>query len=87
MSRSMARSFAKAKIARRRRPPPVLLTARESEVLRWVANGKAAWEIAEILDIAKRTVDEHVQTAVRKLGAANRPHAVAIALRDGLIKL
>ena len=83
----MGRSFAKAKIARGRRPPPVLLTARESEVLRWVANGKAAWEIAEILDIAKRTVDEHVQTAVRKLGAANKPHTVAIALRDGLIKL
>ena len=63
------------------------LTARESEVLRWVANGKSAWEIGEILDITKRTVDEHVHAAVRKLGAANRTHAVAIALRDGLIKL
>ncbi len=63
------------------------ITARESEVLRWVANGKSAWEIGEILHITKRTVDEHVQTAVRKLGAANRTHAVALALRDGLIKL
>jgi LuxR family transcriptional regulator, quorum-sensing system regulator BjaR1 len=52
-----------------------------------VANGKSAWEIGEILHITKRTVDEHVQTAVRKLGAANRTHAVALALRDGLIKL
>jgi len=63
------------------------LTAREIEVLRWVANGKSAWEIGEILHITKRTVDEHVQTAVRKLGAVNRTNAVALALRDGIIKL
>jgi LuxR family quorum sensing-dependent transcriptional regulator len=63
------------------------LTAREIEVLRWVANGKSAWEIGEILHITKRTVDEHVQTAVRKLGAVNRTHAVALALCDGIIKL
>lgn len=63
------------------------LTPRECEVLRWVANGKSAWEIGEILHITKRTVDEHVQTAVRKLGAVNRTHGVAIALRDGVIKL
>ena len=72
---------------RRRETIKGKLTARESEVLHWVANGKSAWEIGEILDIAKRTVDEHVHAAVRKLGAANRTHAVAIALRDGLIKL
>lgn len=71
---------------RRRQTLDVKLTARESEVLGWVANGKSAWEIGEILNITKRTVDEHVQTAVRKLGAANRTQAVAIALRDGLIK-
>ena len=64
-----------------------MLTAREAEVLTWVARGKSAWEIGEILHIAKRTVDEHVQTAVRKLGAVNRTHAVAIAVRDGIISL
>ncbi len=72
------------------RPTPSksrVLTPRESEVLTWVAQGKSAWEIGEILDIAKRTVDEHVQTAVRKIGAANRTHAVAIAIRDRLIVL
>jgi LuxR family quorum sensing-dependent transcriptional regulator len=71
------------------RPPPErsVLTPRENEVLRWVAKGKSAREIGEILTITKRTVDEHVQTAIRKLGAMNRTNAVAIALRDGLIKL
>jgi LuxR family transcriptional regulator, quorum-sensing system regulator BjaR1 len=64
-----------------------ILTPREREVLAWVAQGKSAWEIGEILEIAKRTVDEHAQTAVRKLGAVNRTHAVAIALRDNLIEV
>jgi LuxR family quorum sensing-dependent transcriptional regulator len=70
------------------RPQPRVspaLTPRELEVLAWVANGKSAWEISEILRIGKRTVDEHAQTAFRKLGAVNRTHAVAIAMRDGLI--
>jgi LuxR family quorum sensing-dependent transcriptional regulator len=71
----------------RRLPTKRSLTVRESEVLRWVAHGKSAWEIGAILQITKRTVDAHVQTGVRKLGAANRTHAVAIALRDGIIKL
>lgn len=63
------------------------LTAREVEVLTWVARGKSAWEIGEILAIAKRTVDEHAQTAVRKIGAVNRTHAVAIAVRDSIISI
>jgi LuxR family quorum sensing-dependent transcriptional regulator len=52
-----------------------------------VARGKSAWEIGEILLISKRTVDEHVKTAVRKIGASNRTHAVAIAIRDRLIDI
>lgn len=63
------------------------LTAREMEVLTWVARGKSAWEIGEILHIAKRTMDEHVQTAVRKMGAVNRAHAVALAIRDRIISI
>jgi LuxR family transcriptional regulator, quorum-sensing system regulator BjaR1 len=63
------------------------LTSRELEVLTWVAQGKSAWEIGEILNIAKRTVDEHAQTAARKLGAANRTHAVALAMRDRFISI
>jgi len=63
------------------------LTTRELEVLSWVAQGKSAWEVGEILHIAKRTVDEHVQTAVRKMGAVNRTHAVALAVRDRIISI
>jgi DNA-binding CsgD family transcriptional regulator len=63
------------------------LTPRELEALSWAAQGKSAWEIGVILQITKRTVDEHIHTAMRKLGAANRTQAVAIAIRDNVIKL
>lgn len=63
------------------------LSAREREVLSWVANGKTAWEIGKILHITKRTVDEHAKTAFRKLGAVNRAQAVAIALRQRDIQI
>jgi DNA-binding CsgD family transcriptional regulator len=61
------------------------LTPREGEVLTWVAKGKTAREVAQILHIAKRTVDEHVQTIIRKLGVANRTHAVAFALQNHIV--
>jgi DNA-binding CsgD family transcriptional regulator len=64
-----------------------LLTPREREVLTWVARGKSASDIGKILRIAKRTVDEHAQSAVRKLGAQNRAQAVAIASRSRIIEV
>ncbi|HEY1544272.1 MAG TPA: LuxR family transcriptional regulator [Xanthobacteraceae bacterium] len=63
----------------------IQLTPREREVLTWAARGKSASEIGRALHISKRTVDEHTQTATRKLGAANRTQAVVIALRDRII--
>ena len=66
-------------------PPAYKLTGRECEVLTWAARGKSAEEIGEILNITKRTVDAHVQNAILKLGASNRTHAVAVALRAGIL--
>ncbi len=73
--------------SRRVRKKPDTLTARENEVLEWVARGKSAREIGEILQITKRTVDAHVHSAVRKIGATNRVNAVAIGIRDRIIKV
>jgi LuxR family quorum sensing-dependent transcriptional regulator len=61
------------------------LTPREREVIAWASQGKSAWEIGEILHIAQRTAEEHLATAARKLGAVNRTHAVAIAIRQKII--
>jgi DNA-binding CsgD family transcriptional regulator len=63
------------------------LTPRELEVLGWVARGKTARDTAQILHISKRTIDEHVQNVVRKLGAVNRTHAIAIALQNHIVKI
>jgi LuxR family quorum sensing-dependent transcriptional regulator len=61
------------------------LTPRERETLSWALLGKTAHEIGAILHIGQRTVEEHLATAARKLGAVNRTHAVAIAIRNRLI--
>jgi len=61
------------------------ITQREREALRCAADGKTAQETARCLGIAKRTVEEHFQSAQRKLGALNRTQAVVIAMRDGLL--
>jgi DNA-binding CsgD family transcriptional regulator len=63
------------------------LTPREVEVLSLLARGKRAGDIAHILGISKRTVDAHRRMITSKLGAANSPAAVAIGIRDGVIKL
>ena len=62
------------------------LSERELEVLTWIAQGKTAWEIGEILGISSRTVNTHTQVAFQKLGAVNRTQAIAIAMREHLIR-
>jgi DNA-binding CsgD family transcriptional regulator len=52
------------------------LTAREAEVLRWVAAGKSDAQIGAILRISARTVQKHLQNVYDKLGVENRTAAV-----------
>ncbi|KAA2233138.1 helix-turn-helix transcriptional regulator [Salinarimonas soli] len=61
--------------------PPVRLSAREVECLRWTAAGKTAWEISVILRLSEHTVTGYLQSAAVKLGAVNRIQAVAEAIR------
>ena len=63
------------------------LTAREREIMRWVACGKSDEEIAQILAIAPGTVTLHVQNAKRKLDAFRRTFAVVKAIRFGEITI
>lgn len=62
------------------------LSRREIEVMKWSSAGKSAWDISEILGLSEDTIKEYLGTAQRKLCAANRTHAVAEALRHGLIQ-
>ena len=67
--------------------PQVALTPREVEVLGFVARGLANKEIATKLGTASGTIKMHVQNILEKLGAADRTHAVTIALQRGILHL
>lgn len=56
------------------------LTPRETEVLRWLIQGKSIAEIAAILSISPRTVSKLLTRVYRQLGVENRHAAVATAL-------
>ena len=58
----------------------------ELETLRLFASGRTADEIAVALNVRKGTAMHYLRVATRKLGARNRVHAVAIAVRQGLIE-
>lgn len=53
------------------------LSPRESECLKWVADGKTDFEVGKILNISPRTVRFHIRNAKTKLGVATRIQAVA----------
>jgi DNA-binding CsgD family transcriptional regulator len=55
------------------------LTARECEVLHWLAQGKRSAEIATIISASPRTVDKHAERLRLKLAATSRSAVVAAA--------
>jgi DNA-binding CsgD family transcriptional regulator len=61
------------------------LTIREQDVLYLLASGYRYRDIAEMTHVSRDTVKEDTRTAVEKLKARNRTHAVAIAIRAGVI--
>ena len=60
------------------------LTDRETEVLRLVAKGMTAKQVAERLSLSHRTVENHVQNTLTKLQLHNRSQLVRYALEQGL---
>ena len=61
------------------------ISPRESTCLSWIAVGKTAEEIADILKISKHTVHFHTKNVIKKLDTANKTHAVTKALVMGYI--
>ena len=65
-------------------PQAPQLTERETEVLRLVAKGMTARQIANRLVISHRTVENHVQSTLRKLQLHNRVELARYAIEHGL---
>ena len=66
-------------------PRPAVLTPREPEVLRLLAQGLDNAAIAQALVVTKRTVQNHVSTIYGKLGVDSRTQAALYAIRRGLV--
>ena len=63
-----------------------IISQREKEVLNWLKEGKSSWDISVILGISERTINYHIYHIMAKLGVTNRPQAVAVAARLGLVE-
>ncbi|HVY96470.1 MAG TPA: response regulator transcription factor [Solirubrobacterales bacterium] len=61
------------------------LTRRQREILQLLADGESTTVAARELDLSEETVKTHTKNALARLGARNRSHAIAIALRESLI--
>jgi DNA-binding NarL/FixJ family response regulator len=62
------------------------LTKRQLQILQLLANGESTTFAARQLDLSEETVKTHIKTTLARLGAKNRTHAVAIALRECLVE-
>jgi NarL family two-component system response regulator LiaR len=78
---------AAARLMREVRAPesPEVLTERETDVLRLLAQGLANKEIARALTIGEKTVKTHVSNILAKLGMPSRTQAALYAVRIGLV--
>ncbi len=66
--------------------PPIKLSNREAEVLKWISKGKSNNDVARILEISSETVATYVRRVFTKLEVHDRVGATVKALQLGLIK-
>lgn len=62
------------------------LTRRQRQILQMLANGESTMIAARQLELSEETVKTHTKNILARLGARNRAHAIAIALRESLIE-
>jgi DNA-binding NarL/FixJ family response regulator len=68
------------------RMPDSILTPREEQITKLIAEGNSAKEIADILRISVKTVDRHRANVLQKLGLRDRLDLTRFAIRTGLIE-
>lgn len=73
----------KSKIANRK--SDVSLTSRETQILRWIVDGKTNKQIAQMLNRSVRTVEYHRNRLMKKLNAHTAAEMVKQAIRMGIL--
>jgi len=63
------------------------LSRRETEILKYIAEGNANKRIAAYLNTSEQTIKNYIASIMRKLNANDRTHAVVLALRRGLLNM
>lgn len=61
------------------------LSKRELEVMRQVALGESTKEIAGFMNLSELTITQYVKSAIKKLHAKNRSHAISILYQEGIL--
>lgn len=74
------------RLARGDRVPATVLTPREDEVLKLIAEGRSTREIAAILSISVKTVEKHRSHILARLGMNDRTQLTRYAIRAGLVE-
>ena len=66
--------------------PRAVLSAREDQVVKLIAEGQSSREIARSLTISVNTVERHRENILQKLGMRDRTELTRYAIRVGLIE-
>jgi DNA-binding NarL/FixJ family response regulator len=74
------------RVRRGERMPRAVLTPREEEVVKLIAEGHSSKEIAALLTISLKTVERHRANVLAKLGMRDRTELTRYAMRVGLIE-
>jgi DNA-binding NarL/FixJ family response regulator len=82
---TLVRSYLE-RIARGEAIPTSVLTAREDEVVKLIAEGHSSKEIAQALVISVKTVERHRANILEKLGMRDRTELTRYAIRAGLVE-
>ena len=82
---TLVRSYLE-RVRRGERVPAKVLTPREDEVLKLIAEGNSSKEIAAALTISLKTVERHRANILQKLGMRDRTELTRYAIRAGLIE-
>ncbi|MBM7059117.1 response regulator transcription factor [Pseudomonas sp. UL073] len=87
LSPRVASQVVEAASAQTQAAPADELSARQREVLYWLAKGKSNKEIAQLLELSVKTVDTHRAQLMDRLNVRDLPGLVRYALRRGIIGL